>query len=458
MQRPIELTIGISFALMVAFVVPASAGLVGYWPFDEGGGTIAFDATPNGNDGEISGATWTEGRLGEGSYALSFDGSSAYVDMGSNPTLDLTDAITVSAWVNSASAGQSGHIVNRGGGWDDPGYSLFWHDGRIRVELQRPGQKTTLDNSAPSSGDWHHLAFTWSADTGQMKTYFNGALQPNQATFTGSLGTPNQSLNVGYNERQGYSFNGAIDEVRIYDSALTQTQVAGLLVPESELGRHYVAQVDFGRGDVSPPDGWNRMDSRAGVTDMGEIPLRDPDGGLTPITLTVTDAFGWTWPQGPNQAITAPNGVEFPAATIVEFAGENDASGPRNNLAVIRMASVEKYFYELTFASANSVSGDLAVDTLVNLGGTWDAESKSFVGGETLTLDTRSYDTGFLSAWSEWDDQAAAYVLDLQVGNPIGGATAAGLNALHIRAVPEPTTWLVLMSALACGLLVRRRG
>ncbi len=223
-----------------------------------------------------------------------------------------------------------------------------------------------------------------------------------------------------------------------------------------------VAQVDFADGRVvgSTPSGWNRVTEPGGANAITSVdPLKRPDGSNSTISLTMTNHWGWGAQQGPNTSLTALNGVVFPAAAVLQFVGDNEASG-RNNHAVIRLASVEKYFYELTFASANTHS--LAVDTLVNVGGTWDNSGKMFVGGETVTLNTASPytsagNTGFLSGWSTWDSSDAKYVLDLQVGNPSGGSSVAGLNALHIRAIPEPASGVLALLGVVLLLGWRRR-
>ena len=104
-----------------------------------------------------------------------------------------------------------------GGGWADPGYSLFWFGSYIRVELQPP--KTLPDVNAPSYNLWHYLAFTWDVNSKLIQTYIDGVIAgvvvgPN--SYAGPIGNPAQNLNIGKNAKQaGYVFNGIIDEARV---------------------------------------------------------------------------------------------------------------------------------------------------------------------------------------------------------------------------------------------------
>ena len=123
----------IAISLMLAGISDAKIdkkSIMGMWLFNEGKGETAKDSLKNGTDGKlIDGPNWVKGKFGG---ALELDGSDDYVDLGSASSIAITDAITVSAWVYHNSG--SGHIVNQGGGWDDPGFSLFWHSSNIRIE------------------------------------------------------------------------------------------------------------------------------------------------------------------------------------------------------------------------------------------------------------------------------------------------------------------------------------
>ena len=82
---------------------PPTQGLIGYWNFDEGSGTIAHDTSGSGYNGTVNGAVWTAGEI---NGALSFNGGAAYVV---TPNIALGSTFSVSAWVNPAVITQIGY-------------------------------------------------------------------------------------------------------------------------------------------------------------------------------------------------------------------------------------------------------------------------------------------------------------------------------------------------------------
>jgi hypothetical protein len=76
-------------------------GLVGHWTMSQDSlkGSLLADKTPYENDGTIYGATFTTDRKGQANKAMSFNGVDDYIDCGNNESLDITGAITMSAWI-----------------------------------------------------------------------------------------------------------------------------------------------------------------------------------------------------------------------------------------------------------------------------------------------------------------------------------------------------------------------
>lgn len=221
----------ISLVLTLLFVGTAMGevsrdGLVAEWHFDDD----AKDSSGNGNDGVIHGAAFVDGISGK---ALSFDGSNDEVDFGSGTTLNLPNALTIEAWIYPQ-ASTIGGIVMKGKYQNeyDASYStiygsdnkisfLVWNTPHTRLEL--------ISNNALTLNQWHHIVYTWDGSTTAARIYINGNLD-NEIANTGinlAMST-NEPLRIGRFKNIDYGekwFKGIIDEVRIYNRALTADEV-----------------------------------------------------------------------------------------------------------------------------------------------------------------------------------------------------------------------------------------
>ncbi|MHC4911573.1 MAG: LamG-like jellyroll fold domain-containing protein [Planctomycetota bacterium] len=212
--------------------------LIGYWKFDEGSGGTAHDLAGD-NDGTIYGAVWTSGKINSG---LNFDGSNDYVSVGSPSSLDdlpLHD-MAVSAWIyDEYSAGTTWGTVagcyNRNHGWHLRTVSNA--SGDRSLYFQVPHATTWSDYQSADgtiqSNAWHHVAAVWYAATKTAKLYIDGAETSYQKTIAG-VGAYNsdasQSKNIGRIPHVGgvHYFDGTIDDVRLFDRALSAEEVGQL--------------------------------------------------------------------------------------------------------------------------------------------------------------------------------------------------------------------------------------
>ena len=208
--------------------VAQSSGLVAAYSFNEGSGTTVADSSGNGLTGTIVGATWTTG--GRYGNALSFNGTSNYIDLGNPTALQLTGSMTLEAWINAAAnPADDGQIIAKssGIGWQlktspDTGPHTFG----VKVSGNSSASTQRYSATVRSLNTWYHVAGVYNASTGTLDIYVNGVL--NNGTLKGAIpaGQFNQSVNVNIGRRTGgYYFNGIIDEVRIYNRALSQTEI-----------------------------------------------------------------------------------------------------------------------------------------------------------------------------------------------------------------------------------------
>jgi hypothetical protein len=194
-------------------------GLVAVWHFDEGSGSAAYDCSGNANDGAINGATWTTGKIGK---ALQFDGSNDYVSVSHSASL-MPSAITVSVWIKLNDNGRW-MVVDKG--TNHPGTYYMYGDAGTQViwTIKDGTNRYDLSYSNLVIGNWYHLVGTF--DGSIQKLYVNG---DEKGSRTASFGSNTQNLWIGkYQGGGSYDFNGIIDEVRIYNRALSADEVLAL--------------------------------------------------------------------------------------------------------------------------------------------------------------------------------------------------------------------------------------
>ncbi len=203
-------------------------GLIAAYSFDAGSGPTAADSSGNGIGGTLSGATWTT--AGKYGNALSFNGTTSYVDLGNPAALQLTGSMTIEAWVKAAAnPADDGQIVAKSDetGWQfktspDTGPHTFG----MSISGSAGSMTQRYSTTARSLNTWYHVAGVYNATAGTLSTYVNGVLD--NGTLLGAIPAAqfNQAVNVNIGRRTGgFYFNGVIDEVRIYNSALTPAQI-----------------------------------------------------------------------------------------------------------------------------------------------------------------------------------------------------------------------------------------
>ena len=209
----------------VTFVVsPAGApGLVAAYGFNESSATAVTDASGTGNNGTISGATRTAG--GRFGGALSFDGVNDMVTVPAASSLDLTSALTLEAWVYPTASGGLWRTVlmkERTGGLS---YALYSNDDGNRPQAfsrTASGELGTRGTATLPLNQWSHLAAIYSGST--MRLYVNGVQVATRSVGAG-LTTGTLPLRIGGNAIWGEWFAGRIDEVRVYNRALTASEL-----------------------------------------------------------------------------------------------------------------------------------------------------------------------------------------------------------------------------------------
>ncbi|MGB4834083.1 MAG: LamG domain-containing protein, partial [Candidatus Moraniibacteriota bacterium] len=286
-----------------------TSGLVGYWTFDGAdiSGTTATDRSGNANNGTLSnGPTKTEGKLGQ---ALNFNGPAAsqYVaiaDPGTASVLDFGSAstITLSAWVRptdfTTTGGDGGVILMKGAtnGTDDANYGLLYSDGctstcNVQFSFVSGGSAHIFetDQNVLLLNTWTHISATFTFGTaGSIIIYINGI--PQSGTWTSGTGSAapsqtNEALWIGASnystgESVDEEFTGSIDEVRLYNRALSAGEVKSLFDLGASDKVNTAATQPGGAGLASGLAGYWKLDENTG-TSAGDASTNGNSGTLT---------------------------------------------------------------------------------------------------------------------------------------------------------------------------------
>jgi prepilin-type N-terminal cleavage/methylation domain-containing protein len=201
------------------------SGLVGYWPFDEKSGTTAYDFSGNGNNATLyNSAAWSAGRLG---YALSLanGGSTNNALANASGGFGNPSTITLAAWVypTAYSSGEMTVIE----GQSPNGYYLSVNtDGSVNCYWYGASPQGYFSSGAGTVplNQWAAIACVWNGTSINMFT--NGVSQYTTPVTTGSGAVPT-IINIGA-ETTARQFVGKIDDVRIYNRALSATEISQL--------------------------------------------------------------------------------------------------------------------------------------------------------------------------------------------------------------------------------------
>ncbi|MEI6479218.1 MAG: LamG-like jellyroll fold domain-containing protein [bacterium] len=206
------------------------SGFVGYWHFDENASTTAYDASGIGNNGTIvSGPIWQTGTSCITGSCLSFNGSSGGVNIPSNEVFNFgTGDFSLSGWFYIPSLpGTWKSIINRGSA-GSAGYGMELNSGsQITCSIQAAGGTNQhVGGSIPTINAWHHAVCVFGRNS-MVYVYLDGVLSTSAAYGAGNNGSVSTSnpTTIGMHISGTWNFNGIIDEVKIYNRALSATEI-----------------------------------------------------------------------------------------------------------------------------------------------------------------------------------------------------------------------------------------
>ncbi len=272
-------------------------GLVGYWPFHEGVGTITKDFSGDENTGAlINEPAWHDGKFG---YSLSFNGSDQYVEIPHADSLNAVKELTVSAWIHNRMVADSRllepefHIIASKGWAPDAGgsWTLAWDKKSNDLSFcirkaSNKGYQCVFADYHVVENDWHHITGVFY--NGKLTLYVDGSLAAKPiALGETSINSNREDLRIGAVSPEPNKFlqswDGLIDEVQIYNRALTETEIRALFQAVDSPQRSDPPTSDSGTVTVTSAASTSGSSKWTVST-----PVISPNGGTSTSSVNVT--------------------------------------------------------------------------------------------------------------------------------------------------------------------------
>jgi hypothetical protein len=445
---------GVSLSTQGDSLKNLSDGLVGYWNFDVGTGTSAPDLSGNSNTANFgtgsSAPGWVAGNYGIG---VSFDGND-YINIGNSAPLNNLTNMTISAWINpnAFSASYRSGIVSRRGATGGLNFDLSGSSeagGAGKIEVMEAGGNFVQGATTLTTGNWYYVTAVMEGNT--VKLYLNGSLDGSGTlSWTWDSSTPIYFGNI--NNINYYWFNGKIDEVRIYNRALSPAEVRELYdwAPgpvayydfEEAAGTNVYDKSGYGIGGTWNGTGTHWTNGKYGkagsfnggndYVDMGDVNSVE---GLSAMTLSA-----WIYPKAidatDRRIVAKENSWYFYAsntfgANQIKYVTHGN-SGSDENVTLNATVSLNKWVYATVIYSNGNTS--LYIDGVLK-------DTASNVAMPTsnyqLSIGAKSVDGGvFQEFFNGFIDDVKIYnyartpkqiVEDMNAGHPAGGSPVGSM-------------------------------
>ena len=314
------------------------------------------------NEGTLNGGvTYVSGIAGK---AFDFDGTSGYISAPDHANLEVSNAVTLAAWINADDIANFRQIISKFGSAGHGAYQLgLAPNGALRADFSSDGAAyygLTSSSSLLTAGTWYHVAATFNSGTALL--YINGVQVANATTgFSTIYGSGTANLNIGRASSASQFFDGRIDEAVIYNRALSAAEIGSLFssVAQSTVGNNI---------------GINLVNSSGNEVGGVTAAERNIISGNTLYGIQVSgngtpkDAVAWWKSDGnANDSVGSLNGTLTNGATATstgvngsafQFDGVDDyvQVGTSSSLAMTNMFTVETWIYP-----NNTTGGDFMI-------------------------------------------------------------------------------------------------
>ena len=430
-------TTATNVSVTVANTAPDTSGLVAAYGFEEPSGTNVVDSSSRGNNGTYASAT--RSASGKHGAALSFNGSSASVTVPDAASLRLTTGMTLEAWVNPAASGNWRTVLLKQQ-TNDLVYGLYAND-----DVNRPSawlyttasQPSVTGAAALALNTWTHLAATYDGST--LRMYVNGT-QVGTRAISGSLVAGTGPLKIGGNALWGEWFSGLIDDVRVYNRALSAGELqqdmnlaVAPLVQDTQaptVPQNVSATGALGQATVS----WSASTDNVGVARYDVY--RGTTSGFTPSTgnriAQVTSGTSYV------DRSAAPGDAYYRVAAV-DAAG--NASAPSAEARATVLADTTAPTVSVTAPAAGAtVSGDVTLTATAGDDVGVAGVQFRVDGGDVATEDTTA---PYSVTWSTAGVPNGAHTITAVARDGANNRTTSATVAVTLNNAPPDTSGLV---------------
>ncbi len=397
------------------------------------------DSTSLNNHGTVTGATPVVQAPGQIAGSLQLDGGGGYVSMAGNSSLEITDQLTLSAWIRPDASDGKLHSVIVYGHAELSGYNLAWDDRNtpdsawFSANDTRPHWNTLQSQTNLEPGQWYHLAATYTPT--KMEVFVNGQSKGTRTPNSTLGGYDGSTVRLG-GGWDSYHFDGQIDEARISDVARDASWFQASYNNQSDPNGMVGLGASQSREDVL--DGWMY---RQGITISKDVTRRNPgDAGVNladfPIPIRITDASHAVFshaasPEGRDIVFTSGDGVTRLPYELEYF---SDADGSQSLYAWVQ-APLSADADTLVYMYFDGPEQDNTTSTAV-----WDNRYKmvQHLSGNPAGTAPQFRDS---TAYANHGTAAGGLTTADQVAGKFDGALALGTNK-HVSIANNPSLLL----------------
>jgi hypothetical protein len=414
---------------------PEVDDLQSWWKFDENVGTSSFDTVGANNGTLANGATWSTGVKGS---AVDVSGNGARVQLGT--TNFNQTGFSISGWINPDTFPGDPRIISKATGTAEKDHTVMvsivnssGYNNLLRFRLKTGGSTTTLiaDSGSVPSNSWSHFAATY--DGSAMKLYLDGE-EVGSIAKTGNVDSNSDATWIGGNPSGSNYFDGQIDDLQIYKTALDPLQVLSLangVEPTGATEDTTSPQVDFTSPENnSTVDGTVALEVNAsdniGVTKVSYF----LDGSTTPFSTDTSSPYSYSW----NTASTE-NGSHTITAKAFDLAGNESSSELLVNVQNVIPDTTNPITNVTSPVNDTDVSGVIIIN----------AEASDDVGVSRVELlidgvvSATDVTSPYSFSWNTENRPDGRYAIRTRAFDSAGNRTQSSTVIVNVTNTPEPT-------------------